>query len=173
MCNKTIEYIAEKLLAAYPSNQAETESILNIEDMVMTLGGSIEYYDDLGLILDGPTAKQSESTFVFRIPTFEKKSAQRRLIAIALGHLILHMGFLMPDDRWDNQPEKVFPNFSANQTYEAVCFAHAVLMPENDYRNALLRFSKNGIVNTEAVAEWFGVSISQMITRGRQLGCLR
>lgn len=64
-------------------------------------------------------------------------------------------------------------DFTIEKERQANEFAYALLMPENIYLEQVeLNTDKNGKVNTKAIAEYFGVSISDAANRGYSLGVL-
>ncbi|MGL5901656.1 MAG: ImmA/IrrE family metallo-endopeptidase [Cetobacterium sp.] len=146
-----------------------------LEELVKKLNGRIENVDYLNY--DAEIIKKT-GDIDFEIILSEYPSVQRKMFSIAheLGHLFLHMLYLINDDHWNS--------LSENQSYrreglnklesEANSFAAELLMPEEEYLNQL---KKNKVLigdytyfNTQAMARYFNVSENAIINRGKWLG---
>ncbi|MGL4946208.1 MAG: ImmA/IrrE family metallo-endopeptidase [Cetobacterium sp.] len=146
-----------------------------LEELVKKLNGRIKKVDYLNY--DAEIIKKTE-TIDFEIILSEYPSIQRKMFSIAheLGHLFLHMLYLINDNHWNS--------LSENQSYkreglnklesEANFFAAELLMPEEEYLNQL---KKNKILkddnvyfNTQNMAKYFNVSENAIINRGKWLG---
>ncbi len=92
------------------------------------------------------------------------------MIAHELGHLFLHMGFRINDDKWNNQMKGFYRNNDAETNYQANEFAKAFLMPEEEYGEILNRYTKGNRVNIKEVANHFHVAINIAASRGQLLG---
>ena len=95
-------------------------------------------------------------------------------IAHELGHLFLHMGYLVNPDKWNAIDEyydspKYRQGYSEEE-YEANQFAGAFLMPEKEYRQFVIEYSKDNRINVNLIANHFNVSFDAALTRGKWLG---
>lgn len=95
--------------------------------------------DDLSDIWIRKSGK--ESFEIFLPPVQISWTIERRnfMIAHELGHLFLHMGFRINDDKWNNQMKGFYRNNDAETNYQANEFAKAFLMPEEEYGEILNR----------------------------------
>lgn len=98
---------------------------------------------------------------------------QRFSIAHELGHLFLHMGYLVNDAKWkSSEPYKdaVYYRFGYSiEESEANEFAAALLMPRDEFRKVSHDNQSGGMVDIDGVAEHFMVSADAALTRGRWL----
>lgn len=165
-----INKIAETILDSF-----EIEApVINLESIVEKLGGTIQ--EDLVLCgYDARIEKVNTGLINFRItlPKFEDENRRRFSIAHELGHLFLHMGYLIDEELWEsNSNEVFFRKEKGEMEYQANEFAAAFLMPREDFSEVMKENYKEGYYNMKAVAEAFQVSISAAINRGRWLGYL-
>ena len=103
------------------------------------------------------------------------QNPQRKTFTIAheLGHLFLHMGFIIDRNLWQTQNETVYRRFgTSEQEYQANEFAASLLMPQVAYKRVLDQYSENNMVDMSKVAKHFNVSMAAAINRGRFLGYL-
>ena len=81
------------------------------------------------------------------------------------------MGFITNPDLWGQQNCVVHQDsYTIEQIYQANEFAESLLMPETEYKEALDRFAENGYIHMPDVANYFKVSISLAVSRGKSLG---
>ena len=95
-------------------------------------------------------------------------------IAHELGHLFLHMGYLVNPEKWNSINEyydspKYRQGYSEEE-YEANQFAGAFLMPQTEYREFIKNNSNNNRISVNLIAEHFNVSFDAALTRGKWLG---
>lgn len=111
-----------------------------------------------------------------RANTYEPRN--RFSISHELGHLFLHMGYLINEDLWntfseegEGYPETRFFRYGHSvEEYEANAFAAALLMPGDEFTAVVSRHVKEGMCDLEKVAEHFDVSKEAARNRGRFLG---
>lgn len=98
---------------------------------------------------------------------------ERFSIAHELGHIILHSGFLNPEE-WETVPEGegFYRLGTGRMEYEANDFAAALLMPADIFTDDFFNCTADGYVDIEKLASIFDVSIEAAKTRGRWLGLL-
>jgi len=172
------------------------EVIGNIADLVRTafdlpcpyeprlavekLGGKIVRDDNT--VVDASVKKEGAESFIISLNPnkYPHDNAQGRLaIAHELGHLFLHMGFLIKKKLWKSISEETYMSYSSetlpkNRTreeLEADEFAAAFLMPRKEFdRQIYQNKSKDGIINVNDIANYFAVSPKMILTRARWLG---
>lgn len=64
-------------------------------------------------------------------------------------------------------------SYTLEQTIQANLFAYALLMPEKEYRKQIVMHTHGNIVDTKAVADYFGVKVKTAAERGYQLDILK
>ncbi|MCR8927455.1 ImmA/IrrE family metallo-endopeptidase [Priestia megaterium] len=147
--------------------------INNINDIPKILGGEIEFSNYLENDMEAMIEKTDEN-FVIRIK--DQPSIQRMRFSIAheLGHLFLHMGYLINESLWSevrNYKDSVYyRNGYGTEENEANEFAGAFLMPEEEFKTKAKENLKDGLYDIDAIATHFNVSVSAAIIRGKWLG---
>lgn len=138
------------------------------------IGGTVsETETDLPEEIDAKIDKEGES---FKITINANRPNTRNNFSIAheLGHLFLHMGYLVNPERWksvNKYTDSVYYRFGhGEEELEANEFAAAFLMPENKYKKAVKEFTKNGFCQILELAKYFDVSQEAALNRGRWLG---
>lgn len=166
---KYISELAQRVMDVY---RIETP-ISDIEVIVSKLGGRIENRVNFDDLCEGSIRKSGENSFVIALSPFQTEKRATFTVAHELGHLFLHMGFMLDKELWEKQNQKVYTRFgTSEQEYQANEFAAALLMPENVYKEVMdLNTEENGI-NMSNVAKYFNVSVSAAINRGKFLGYL-
>jgi len=142
------------------------------EDAVAKLQGRIQDVDPRQLLGgEAKIVKTEEASGVkFEIWVDRTKSLNRRRFSIAheIGHLFLHMGYLIDPAKWDairvRDESAYFRGGTSEQEFEAHEFAAAFLMPEGEFKQC----AETADDLTE-VAQKFEVSIDAAINRGRWL----
>ena len=164
-----IDNLAEAIIKAYDI----TIPVHNIDAVVQRMGGTVEEQKGLDDLYDGTIRKTGYDSFSIAISPFQSQKRKAFTVAHELGHLFLHMGFLIDPVVWENQDDTVYRRFgSSEQEYQANEFAAALLMPQKEYVEVLKRNIRNGRVDISAVANYFHVSNAAAGNRGRFLGYL-
>jgi len=152
----------------------EGDTVLDVDRIVEVLGGRIVEVgapDAHQMIGDASIQKVGDK---FEIRVTEVSAARRRFnIAHELGHLFLHMGFLVDDVRWAACSDFDVMNrdgASTSEEYEANEFAGALLMPEQAFLRIASVNRQGTTFDTQEIADAFGVSVPAARTRGRWLG---
>lgn len=165
---KYISAIAQRIV-----DMCDISIPLDIDTVVQKLGGRIEICSVDELLYDETLRKTGDTEFTIAISPFQCQNQKRRTFAVAqkLGHLFLHMGFITNPDLWGQQNCVVHQDsYTIEQIYQANEFAKSLLMPETEYKEALNRFAENGCIHMSDVANYFKVSISLAVSRGKSLG---
>lgn len=147
--------------------------IIDIETLVNELRGQVIRKDNLQINADGKI-RRNQNGFIIEIPYTENKCRERFTIAHELGHLFLHMGYLIDEELWNaNEDAVYFRKDYGEMEYQAHEFAAAILMPRNKFFSVMKEsYIGNGIYNIEYVAKYFNVSVEAAVNRGRWLGIL-
>lgn len=144
--------------------------IQNMDDIVKQLGGSVQ--EDIRFS-DGAVLKEGE-TFKILVSPFQDEKRRRFTIAHELGHLFLHMGYLINKELWEQQDENIYYRIgSSEKEYQANEFAAAFLMPQKTYVEKMNENIIGNKVNTLKIAEYFNVSVEAASNRGKFLGYLK
>lgn len=154
---------------------ATTQTQIDLTHIIKDLGGQIVYQHTE---FDAYVIKDTHQTF--KIVVNEQNAMTRNVFSIAheLGHLFLHMKYLLDDEVWEDiEIGKTFTRHKG-QLYseieeEANEFAGAFLMPEHLFRKVIKTYSQKGYYDLEAIAHEFGVSCRAVEVRGRVLGIWR
>ncbi|MBR0429701.1 MAG: ImmA/IrrE family metallo-endopeptidase [Lachnospiraceae bacterium] len=143
----------------------------NIDELVERLGGRISSENALIGDTDGKVYKTQDASFVIEISPTQSFERRNFTIAHELGHLFLHMGYLTSPKTWECFPENVPFERKGNseEEYQANEFAAALLMPKNIFIQKVNEYAIDGFVDMKKVAEYFRVSPSAAVNRGRFL----
>lgn len=167
MANETItiiNYLTEDLIRICsiptPTN--------NINNVVSMLGGCVEEGSNIYSSL-----KKLNDRFVIYVPSSYSVERKRFAIAQELGHLFLHMGYIVNPELWDRQKNmNHYESKCPLEEYQANEFAKALLMPKDVYEEVMEHYTIGNRVKTAKIAEYFGVSVSIAYSRGKSLGLL-
>lgn len=147
--------------------------IENIEKVVNDIGGRIEVSFDIDNIYDG-SIKKENNNFVIFVSPYQSPGRKKFTIAHELGHLFLHMGYNINSELWDTQENSTYYRSGDSiEEYQANEFAAALLMPRERYKEIMDQNTRGTIVETEKIADYFGVSVSAASNRGKFLGYLQ
>lgn len=153
----------------------ELQTPLDLRQIVADLEGKIVYSSST----DGREAKiekVDEDNIKFQITLPEETSPIRDRFTIAheLGHLFLHMGYIVDSEKWEatkTYKDSAYYRFGHNEEeYEANEFAGALLMPENEFREISKKFKCDNNYHLVDIANHFQVSTEAVKVRGRWLG---
>lgn len=148
---------------------------IDLSTLVNELEGKIEYSSDI----DGKEARIQkldigEKKFLVTLPETTTHVRDRFTIAHELGHLFLHMGYLIDDEKWASTgiyKDSAYYRFGhTEEEYEANEFAGALLMPEKEFTETANKFKQNNTYDLDKIAEHFNVSTDAAKVRGRWLG---
>lgn len=145
----------------------------NMRRVVNTIGGKVYEDESLGSYSDG-NVKKNGASFIINIPPNQPSTRENFTIAHELGHLFLHMGYLIDPERW-NEIDRVEYNRRGNSTTEnqANEFAAAFLMPQEEYIRIMNQNTEGNLVNVGNIANYFHVSVDAASYRGKWLGYLQ
>lgn len=146
----------------------------NIDDVVEKLGGRIVNTTGLAGLGDGCVCRSGEG-FIIQVVPYQSGERKKFTVAHELGHLFLHMGYLIDEELWESEKtEQYYRNgTSAEEEYQANEFAAALLMPKKKYKEIMDKYTEGNIVYTARIAEEFGVSVAAASNRGKFLGYLK
>jgi Zn-dependent peptidase ImmA (M78 family) len=130
-----------------------------------------ESFDDDDI--SGKIEKKGDS---FKITVNSLHSELRRNFTIAheLGHLFLHMGYIINKKKWETIDEYIdsvkYRLGYSEEEYEANQFAGSFLMPADEYRDFVGNNAQNNKIAIDKISSYFQVSNDAALTRGRWLG---
>lgn len=145
---------------------------VDVDSAVARLGGKVE-------TAPGPSPveaqiRKSGGSFLIELSDDSDSVRKRFSLAHELGHLFLHMGYLIDDNRWNSIDEYVdspMQRFGhSEEEFEAHEFAGAFLMPELEFRNIAASHLSGDSYQILPIARHFNVSVLAARTRGRWLG---
>lgn len=161
-----INRIAERVRGALDLRDIPTPVDIAVE----RLGGKVETRD-AALEADALVKKVGDS---FKIVLATQPETRRRFsVAHEIGHLFLHMGYIIDPDKWAAIDEyRDSPKFRfgfSEEEYEAHEFAGAFLMPAEEFRSQVRRLAKDGQAPLAPLADYFKVSTDAARVRGQWL----
>lgn len=151
----------------------ELQVPVNLELAVERLGGELRVVEQMERNMEALIRKRDER-FVIELAESKPESRKRFSIAHELGHLFLHMGYLLDPDAWDktgDYKDAVYFRFGyGSEEAEANEFAAAFLMPESEFEVAVKEHTKGGKCSIGNVADRFQTSKDAVVKRGQFLG---
>lgn len=146
---------------------------IDLELLVEQLGGKLIETSDVGENMEAKIEKKQNS-FVITIDPKRYDKRKRFSIAHELGHLFLHMGYLINPEKWnstDQYIDSVYYRYGYNiEEFEANEFAACLLMPVEEFIDISGQNFENGFYNIDEIAKHFDVSIQAVSNRGKFLG---
>lgn len=164
---RRIEYIED--LANVVRSKCNASVPVNVNSIVNALNGEVQYATFNDYSVSGKIERKNNS---FVITCNKMQSDKRSVFTVAheLGHLFLHMGFILDDKKWEKAevyedcPAFYRYGYSVRE-YEANWFAGTLLMPKKDFYDL-----SNTTKDVDVIADHFGVSYDAALTRGKYLG---
>ncbi|WP_122639044.1 ImmA/IrrE family metallo-endopeptidase [Romboutsia sp. Marseille-P6047] len=165
-----INKLADEIIESYKI----TAPIDDLESFVESIGGKVTENNLKSGFYDGRiTTQNTDYEFEIFIPENQYLERKKFTIAHELGHLFLHMGYQIDDDLWEEQRGRdYYRNGSSEEELQANEFAAALLMPRDEYKKIMEKYTDGVSVNTAEIARYFGVSIQAAANRGKWLGYL-
>jgi Zn-dependent peptidase ImmA (M78 family) len=168
---KWIEKLTENIREVY-----DLHSPLDFDSFIKELGGEYEEIDDW-VQEEAVIEKTKEDSFIIRLQANKPERRKRFSIAHELGHLFIHMGYRLDDEKWQKfNIGEGFPRFgNSEQERETHYFAASLMMPADEFRKACEENSgKNSdgkkVCHLQKVADVFQVSNDAALDRGKALG---
>ena len=146
----------------------------SIDEVVRKMGGEIRETANITRMTDSRIIKPEEgSSFIVEVPCYQPAIRRRFTVCHELGHLFLHMRYMLDPSSWDALDMEQYYSQPETDTQEdhASEFGAALLMPEKEFRSEVERNSANGVVDIKAVAEYFDVPVDVARHRSLVLGC--
>lgn len=146
---------------------------VDVTTAVTRLRGKIED-DELPPDVDAKISRDGDSFCITMNSARNTMTVRDRFtIAHELGHLFLHMGYLIDPQKWASTPDYMGSAFYrygySEEELEANEFAAAFLMPERVYLKQIDQHMSNGSCDIGSLAEYFGVSHGAAKNRGKWL----
>lgn len=149
-------------------NKINLSTPVDMEVVVKELNGKVEEMEFENPTISGLIKKTGDSFVIYVNPN---DIPERRTFTIAheIGHLFLHMGYLVNMNKWNSINEytdsPMFRQGYSEEEYEANEFAAAFLMPSSEFKSY-----REQNLSLEDIAKKFHVSKEAALTRGRWLG---
>lgn len=142
-----------------------------VDDAVARLNGSIAVVSDADF--EAKIEKDGEG-FKITLAGTQYEARRRFSVAHELGHLFLHMGYLVDEEKWASvgtYTDSVYYRFGfTTEEFEANEFAGALLMPRAEFARIARQNQGSGGYRIAGVADHFQVSTEAALNRGRWLG---
>lgn len=149
-----------------------TTPIIDIDQTVRNIGGDVIEDPTIDSLSDGRIRKVDEESFIIEVSPFQSEERRNFTIAHEIGHLFLHMGY--GTERWREQDNiSYYRSGNSKLEYQSNEFAAVFLMPQQEYKEIMDRYTDGNLVNTLEVAKHFRVSVDAAANRGKWLGYLR
>jgi Zn-dependent peptidase ImmA (M78 family) len=145
---------------------------VDLFSIIRLLNGTIKYeaFDD---DIAGKIEKSGES-FVITVNNKQNELRTNFTIAHELGHLFLHMGYIIDKNKWEAIDEYIdsarYRLGYSEEEYEANQFAASFLMPVDEYKKFVKQAAVNNKISIDTISSYFKVSHDAALTRGRWLG---
>lgn len=167
---KKINTLAGKIRLALEMNTPPYSPV----EAISKLNGTI-LYDIQDCNTDAYIEKIDEDHFRIHLNQYRHHNRERFTLAHELGHLFLHMGYIIDSERWNSLSEVekyVFyrDNTSSVDEYEANEFAASFLMPRDEFVTVAEKHLDKNRYALEPISTYFGVSTDAVANRGKWLG---
>lgn len=164
--NKLADSIREALELVVPPYEPKVA--------VKKLNGEI-FYDLSAEDIDAYIEKIGDQRFGIHLSKNQFPQRERFTLAHELGHLFLHMGYIIDENKWnilnkEGRDKFCRDNTTSKDEYEAHEFAAAFLMPKQEFLLKAKSTLSGDYYNVEALANEFGVSLDAATNRGKWLG---
>lgn len=147
--------------------------ITNIDEIVKKIGGEVKVSSSLSEYSDGLIRKTQGDEFEIVVSEYQPPNRRNFTVAHELGHLFLHMGYMIDEKRWEKQKDIYYRKGNSQEEYEANEFAAALLMPKDEYKRIMDKYTDGDTVDTSKIAKEFNVSTNAASNRGKWLGYLQ
>jgi Zn-dependent peptidase ImmA (M78 family) len=143
-------------------------------EAIIKLHGKV-LYDIQDLYTDAYIEKLNNEEFCIHLNQNRHKNRERFTLAHELGHLFMHMGYLIDSAKWNSLSkieESVFyrDNSYSIDEYEANEFAASFLMPKDEFIDVAGNYLSGNQYSLDPIAEYFDVSIEAVSNRGKWIG---
>jgi len=144
---------------------------LDVVAAVKMIGGEIE--TSQSPFVEACVRKRGKA-FVIELSGDVRDERTRFSVAHELGHVFLHMGYMVDPATWNSVDEyrdsPMYRMGHSEEELQAHEFAAALLMPEAEFRAVATQHLKPQGFELGGIAKAFGVSIPAARNRGRWLG---
>ncbi|MGE4558232.1 MAG: ImmA/IrrE family metallo-endopeptidase [Desulfovibrionaceae bacterium] len=158
-------------LASIVRDACNLEIPIDLDRAVCCLQGKIKRENNADF---EAKVEKVDDGFVISVAAEASGKRERFSIAHELGHLFLHMGYMIDEDKWRNTSDyhdSVYYRFGHSiEEYEAHEFAAALLMPRDEFIEIAKKNLNGDAYSVAPIAEYFDVTVSAAKTRGRWLG---
>ncbi|HEX7859870.1 MAG TPA: ImmA/IrrE family metallo-endopeptidase [Verrucomicrobiae bacterium] len=150
----------------------ELDVPVDLNEAVKRLGGTLS---EIANEPNQPEAsiRKTGERFAIYLRHHQIQARKRFSAAHELGHLFLHMGYLVDPDKWqksNDYKDSVYHRFGYGiEEQEANLFAAAFLMPEKEFVEQVRQIASEEDLLRRLCAH-FGTSASAVLRRGQELG---
>ena len=144
--------------------------IKDIREIVSFFGGDIKIANGFRSI-----EKTGRDTFNIYISDWNFPKFRKFYIAARLGDLFLHTNYLSDHDAYLESKEMQFKpeRGLVSKPEESNEFAYGLLMPRDIYKDIINQNTKENLISMNQVADYFDVSVSAAVGRGKRLGLIK
>lgn len=154
-----------------------TQPPFDVENAVKILNGTVVFSDTFDCDTDAVIQKTGDNNFTISLNSSKPNHRSRFSIAHELGHLFLHMGYLLDPGKWNalsqDYSDSIFyrkADVRRQEEFEANEFAAEFLMPSDQFIIFSRSIISEGRVSLQPIADHFGVSTEAVKFRGKFLG---
>ena len=151
----------------------DLEPPIDIKLAVGRLDGKIDLIENPVSDFDAMIEK-IDGGFMITMSRHLSPARQKFTLAHEVGHLFLHMGYIIDPTKWDAitdyQDSIKYRHGCSEEEIEANEFAGTLLMPEQEFMKVAGDHLRDGRYHLKDIAQHFEVSVQAAKTRGRFLG---
>jgi len=150
---------------------------VNLSNFIQNILSGKITEDELEEDISGKIEKHEDS-FKITLNSLHPRTRKNFTLAHELGHLFLHMGFMIDPEKWALIDEYIDSPYYrigySEEEYDANHFAGALLMPKEEYRKFVTE-NKNDddTIDISKISSHFDVSDDAALTRGKWLGIFK
>jgi Zn-dependent peptidase ImmA (M78 family) len=154
----------------------DVKSPVDMQKIVSLLGGKIRYVEPSEIPYEAIIEKSGDS-FLITLTNDKKRARHNFSIAHELGHLFLHMGYIVAPEKWQ-KTETYEDSIRARHGFteeelEANEFSGALLMPRDEFISIAQKYRKDGLYQLNKIGEHFDTSSQAVKTRGQWLNVFK
>lgn len=146
--------------------------IVSLEDLIETLEGKVEFTNTNSNSQSIIKKMNGSVNFNIKISKFMPNETLRFQLASDIGHLFLHMGYIIDDDCWESS-DNVLKKYAGEMRLQADEFARSLLMPRKTFGKVALNCLHNDKYDLKAISDYFGTPLNHTLKRGVDLGYMR
>lgn len=162
-------YRIETIAAVFRDAYHIESPVLDFQDIVHRIGGNIFESKSPEPFSDCTVRKNGKKGFTLQVNSTLSDEQKKLALAMALGHLVLNMGFGIDEELWEKQNYDSFALRDMEKDTKENAFALSLLMPKEEFDKVVSEKENDGMVSPDDIAEHFKVPVYAVISRGRAL----